>query len=85
MAASCSPAPALDLDLFRVESLRAPSEDYRKLRDAGSIVKLQRPDVYAIGRFTDVQAALRDSDRLISGEGVGFTRLAITLCHKVLA
>lgn len=65
----------LDLDLFDPASLRDPFDDYRCLRDAGPVVRLRRPDVYAIGRFADVQAALRDADRLISGEGVGFSDL----------
>ena len=63
----------LDIDLFADASLRAPFDDYRRLRDAGPIVRLRRPDVFAIGRFVDVQAALRASDLLISGEGVGFS------------
>lgn len=63
----------LDIDLFAEASLKHPFEDYRRLRDAGPLVHLHRPEVYAIGRFADVQAALRDSDRLISGEGVGFS------------
>jgi len=65
--------PALDLDLFDPASLRSPFGDYRRLRDAGSVVRLARPAVHAIGRFADVQAALRASDILISGEGVGFS------------
>jgi len=64
--------PELDLDLFGDDSLRAPFADYRQLRDAGAVVRLHRPDTYAIGRFAEVQAALRDAGRLISGEGVGF-------------
>ena len=65
--------PRLDLELFEEASLRDPFEDYRALRDAGPLVRLRQPDVYAIGRFADVQAALRDDSRLISGEGVGFS------------
>ncbi|WP_395336381.1 cytochrome P450 [Novosphingobium sp. BL-8H] len=64
--------PELDVDLFGVEALQNPFPHYRKLRDAGPLVRLETPGVYAIGRFHDVQAALRDADRLISGEGVGF-------------
>lgn len=62
----------LDVDLFAEASLVAPFDDYRRLRDAGPVVRLDRPDVYAIGRFDDVQAALRSADTLVSGEGVGF-------------
>ena len=65
--------PTLELDLFSETSLRNPFADYRALRDAGPLVRLIFPDVYAIGRFADVQAALRDDARLISGEGVGFS------------
>lgn len=70
MTATLQRIPELDLDLFAEASLRDPSEDYRALRDAGRLVRLNRPEVYAIGRFDDVQAALRDDKRLISGEGV---------------
>ncbi len=66
-------APELDLDLFAEASLREPYGAYRAIRDAGPAVRLRRPDVYAVGRFADVQAALRAPDRLISGEGVGFS------------
>lgn len=65
--------PSLDLDLFAPASLADPFADYRRLRDAGPVVRLLRPDVYAIGRFADVQAALRASDQLVSGKGVGFS------------
>ena len=65
--------PALDLDLFAPASLADPFADYRTLRDAGPVVRLARPDVHAIARFADVQTALRASDILISGEGVGFS------------
>ncbi|WP_176595522.1 MULTISPECIES: cytochrome P450 [Sphingobium] len=72
MATLLPDAPVLDLDLFTDASLQNPFKDYRTIRDAGPAVRLRRPDVYAIGRFADVQAALRASDRLISGEGIGF-------------
>lgn len=63
----------LDLPLFSDASLKDPFDDYRRLRDAGPVVRLREPDVYAIGRFGDVQKALRAADALISGEGVGFS------------
>src|SRR5580692_4673754 len=65
-------APELGLNLFSDASLRAPYEDYKAIRDAGPAVRLRRPEVYAVGRFADVQAALRAPEQLISGEGVGF-------------
>ncbi|MDQ2763507.1 MAG: cytochrome P450 [Pseudomonadota bacterium] len=68
-----APLTAFPIDLFSEASLRVPFDDYRRLRDAGPAVRLRRPDVHAIGRFADVQAALRASDILVSGEGVGFS------------
>ena len=65
--------PQFDVDLFNEASLREPYQHYRSLRDAGAVVRLLRPEAYAIGRFADVQAALRASDAMISGEGVGFS------------
>ena len=67
-----STIPTFDTDLFDEASLADPFADYRRLRDAGAVVRLDRPDVFAIGRFDDVQAALRASTVLVSGEGVGF-------------
>ena len=72
MTSGASP-PDCDIDLFAPASLADPFADYRTFRDTGPVVRLRRPDVYAIGRFADVQAALRDDRRLISGEGVGFS------------
>ena len=67
-----SAIPTFDGDLFDERSLVDPFDDYRRLRDAGAVVRLARPDVFSIGRFADVQAALRSPAALISGEGVGF-------------
>lgn len=68
-----APVPEIDIDLFGDASLRNPFADYQRLRDAGPLVKLRRPDVYAIGRFDELQAALRAADSLVSGQGVGFS------------
>ena len=73
MSVATPSIPWLDVDLFSEPSLADPVADYRRLRDAGPLVRLPRPDVYAIGRFADVQAALRAPEALISGEGVGFS------------
>ncbi len=40
-----------DIDLFDDASLIDPFDDYRRLRDLGPVVKLARPDVYALARF----------------------------------
>jgi len=65
--------PELDIDLFADPSLQDPFDDYRQLRNAGPLVRLARPAVYAMGRFAEVQAALRCPELLKSGDGVGFS------------
>lgn len=72
MTGDPSAVPELDIDLFTPSNLRDPFISYKAIRDAGPTVRLRHPDVYAIGRFADVQAALRAPGKLISGEGVGF-------------
>jgi cytochrome P450 len=64
--------PEIEIDFFADASLSDPFDDYSRLRDTGPLVRLKHPEVYAIGRFADVQAALRAPDLLKSGEGVGF-------------
>lgn len=71
--AATSRIPHSAVDLFADASLRDPFEDYRRLRNLGPLVKLASPDVYALSRYDDVREALRASDILISGEGVGFS------------
>lgn len=73
MQAAAPVLPRSTIDLFADASLRDPFADYRRLRDLGPVVKLDVPDVYAVSRFADVREALRASDVLISGEGVGFS------------
>ena len=58
-----------DVDLFDDASLVDPFDDYRRLRDLGPVVKLARPDVYALARFDDVRDALRASDRAEERQG----------------
>lgn len=65
-------------DLFSEEALRAPFSHYQAIRDAGPVVYLPKPGLLAISRYADVQAALRAATALVSGEGIGFNKLANT-------
>ncbi len=74
-ATTVEDVPVFEEDLFTKEALRNPFPYYRKIRDLGPVVRLRGLDIYALGRFADVQSALRSPDVLISGHGVGFNDL----------
>ncbi|MEZ5922058.1 MAG: cytochrome P450 [Parvularculaceae bacterium] len=68
--------PQCDIDLFAPDALKDPFPLYKTIRDLGPVVWLSRVGAAAISRFEDVQMALRSADALISGEGIGFNRIA---------
>jgi cytochrome P450 len=62
--------PSTDLDLYSEESILAPYEPYRVLRDLGPAVRLERYNVWAVARYRDVYATLHDHETFSSGSGV---------------
>jgi cytochrome P450 len=69
---SASP-PVLDTDPFDEDVLASPDAFHAELRDSGPAVYLSRYGIWAMGRFTDVQAALRDHQTFCSAAGVGLS------------
>jgi cytochrome P450 len=67
--------PSLAIDLFSDETIQDPHPVYRAVRDRASAVWLPLHDVWAIGRHSEVRAALRAEATLVSGRGVGLTAL----------
>jgi len=63
-------SPSLDIDLFSDEAIANPYPGYQEIRDAGPVVWLSQYDMWAIGRYDDVRAALRADSTLLSGKGV---------------
>lgn len=63
-------APVLDVDLYGADALRDSRPVFRAIRDAGPVVWLPKHRMYAIGRFAEVRAALRDGETFTSGKGV---------------
>jgi cytochrome P450 len=62
--------PRTDLDLYTEDAIVSPYENYRLLRDLGPAVWLERNDVWAVTRYSDVHAALADPQTFSSAEGV---------------
>lgn len=63
--------PILTEDPFSAEILENPLPFQRRLLEAGPVAYLSHYDVYAIGRYDELRAALSNWQHLISGEGVG--------------
>ncbi len=62
--------PTLDINLYDDPTVRDSRATFARIRDAGPVVWLPRHRMYAIGRFADVRAALRDDAVFRSGKGV---------------
>jgi 4-methoxybenzoate monooxygenase (O-demethylating) len=65
--------PTSAADPFGHEVLEDPLPLHAALRDAGQVVFLQRYGVYAMARYEQVHAALRDWQSFQSGAGVGLS------------
>jgi len=65
--------PALDIDPFDEEFLRAPEPFHEQLRETGPVVYLNRYGVWSMARFAEVQAALRDHQAFCSKAGAGLS------------
>ncbi|MEA2166851.1 MAG: hypothetical protein QOF76_151 [Solirubrobacteraceae bacterium] len=60
----------MDLDLYADRALHDSREVFARIREAGPAVWLPKHRMYAMGRFEDVRAALRDDITFVSGRGV---------------
>lgn len=70
------PHPTLPVhhgDPFGHEVLEDPAAFHEELREAGPVVHLSRYDVFAMARYAEVHAALRDWQSFESGAGVGLS------------
>lgn len=77
--------PIYDQDIFDREALRHPFDHYRAIRDLGPVVQLGDTGFLAMGRFANVQRALRTPEVLISGKGVGLNEVMNSLPPNILA
>jgi len=62
--------PTSDVDLYSDEVLAEPYEHYRRLREAGPAVWLERHNVWVIVRYDAVRTVLRDWKTFSSASGV---------------
>jgi cytochrome P450 len=65
-----SRAPTVDIDLYVDDVVEDSTAAFQRIRDAGPVVRLPRNRLWAMGRFEDVRAALRDDELFASNHGV---------------
>ena len=57
-------------DIYSTSAIVHPYPHYARLRELGPVVWLPRQRVYALSRFAECKAVLRDDETFISGKGV---------------
>jgi cytochrome P450 len=67
--------PVYGPDLYATQAIVDPHPHYVRLRRLGPVVWLTKQRVYALPRYAECKAVLRDDKTFISGEGVGLNRL----------
>jgi cytochrome P450 len=66
-----SDIPAYEPDLYSTRAILDPHPHYARLRRRGDVVWLPKQRVYALPRYAQCKAVLRDDTTFVSGEGVG--------------
>ena len=74
--------PTVDVDLYAPAVVEDSAAAFARIRDAGPVVWLPRQRMWAMGRFDEVRAALRDDELFISGHGVAANPLTNALARK---
>jgi cytochrome P450 len=65
-----SGVPAYRPDIYADGAIVDPYPHYARLRELGPVVWLPRQRVYALSRYAECKAVLRDDETFISGDGV---------------
>jgi cytochrome P450 len=67
--------PADEPDLYSMRAILDPHPPYARLRWLGPVVWLTKQRVYALPRYAQCKAVLRDDTTFSSGDGVGLNRI----------
>lgn len=63
--------PVLDWDPYSEEVLRDPLPFFEALHKAGPVARIQKYDVFAVGRYDECIAVLNDYERFTASGGIG--------------
>jgi cytochrome P450 len=67
--------PAYKADIYSDGAIVDPHPHYQRLRDLGSVVWLVKHKAYALPRYSQCKAVLRDDATFLSGTGVALNRI----------
>jgi cytochrome P450 len=67
--------PTYQPNIYSVDAIIDPYPHYQRLRDLGPVVWLAQQKVYALPRYAECKAVLRDDDTFLSGAGVALNRI----------
>jgi cytochrome P450 len=67
--------PTVDVDLYADSVVEDSTAAFQSIRDAGPVVWLPRNRMWAVGRYEEVRAALRDEELFTSDHGVAANSL----------
>ena len=67
--------PSYPADIYTGDAIVDPYPHYARLREQGPVVWLSRHRVYALPRYAECKAVLRDDKTFVSGDGVALNRL----------
>jgi cytochrome P450 len=68
--------PVYKPDVYSVDAILDPYPHYQRLRDLGPVVWLTRQRVYALPRYAECKAVLRDDATFLAGRGVALNPIA---------
>jgi cytochrome P450 len=67
--------PVYTQDIYSLGAIVDPYPHYGRLRDLGPVVWLAKQKVYALPRYAECKAVLRDDKTFLSGAGVALNRI----------
>lgn len=68
-------------DLYSTDAILDPHPHYEKLRRLGPVVWLDRHKCFALPRYPECKATLRDDEQFLSREGVSLNALSNKMSH----
>jgi cytochrome P450 len=75
MRRNTASVPVYQPDIYSVDAIVDPYPHYQRLRDLGPVVWLAKQKVYALPRYAECKAVLRDDETFLSGAGVALNSI----------